>query len=233
MRSILLCCRRAGSLASARLRSPSDEDASTVTLSLGKAAFVEAVFASRPLRALEVGVGAGEATSLLRDGLPSLTTVDLDPRNGPDVNADICALPFSSAFDTVCTDTLINQLGSRLARGLAELTRVTREPARLVLREWLPPRGDGPRDQLLQAMLAARLLDGDDYTLHHPQVVDGVLSGLGWHDIEWVEYDEPQDSEPFLLYPLDQRRHDRLRPPLASDRRGIASSYVLTALSRP
>lgn len=152
-------------------------------------------------------------------------TVDLEIGNRPDVVADARALPFREMFGVVCSDTMINQLGSTLDLALDQMTSLSR---RLVLREWLPADGRGNRDLYLQAMLTARQRDGDDYELHSPDDVADRLRSRGWVSDVQV-YEEASDDGLPLLYPLHEARHGDLALTVPPTGPGIVSSWVLVA----
>jgi hypothetical protein len=124
---------------------------------------------------------------------------------------------------------MLNQLGSTLPLVLEEMTRLGQA---IVLREWLPADGRGSRDGYLKAMLAARHRDGDDYLLQDPHAVALTLKQLGWTS-ETSIYEEPADTDPPILYPLDQPRHAKVAPVTRPSGVGIASSWVLVASPIP
>lgn len=77
-------------------------------------------------RVLEVGIGNGTVTAVLRARGLDVTTVDVDKELGPDVVADIRELPFPNrAFDTVLSSEVLEHLPwAHLPTALGELARV-------------------------------------------------------------------------------------------------------------
>lgn len=116
----------------------------------------------------------------------------------------------------------------RRGRGLEELSRTAGPVARVVLREWLPPLGHGSCDGLLRSMSAARLLEGDNYVMHDPELIVAVLRALGWRHVRVSVHEEPADVVPLVLHPLGEPRYDRLRYEPGLGGPGVASSYVIT-----
>ena len=85
----------------------------------------------RPERVLEIGVGNGTVSAALaREGI-AVTTLDFDPRLGPDVCADVRRLPFSpKEFDVVlCAQVLEHLPFDELPVLLQEIRRVSRRHA--------------------------------------------------------------------------------------------------------
>ena len=85
----------------------------------------------RPGRVLEIGVGNGTVSAALaREGI-AVTTLDFDPRLGPDVCADVRRLPFSpKEFDVVlCAQVLEHLPFDELPVLLQEIRRVSRRHA--------------------------------------------------------------------------------------------------------
>ncbi len=78
-------------------------------------------------KVLEVGIGSGLLSYLLRSRGVDLTTVDLDERLEPDFVADVTGLPFEdSAFSTVvCFEVLEHLPWPSVSRALSELHRVS------------------------------------------------------------------------------------------------------------
>ncbi len=89
----------------------------------------------RPERVLEIGVGRGMVNrELARDGV-AVTTLDLDPRLGPEVCGDVRRLPFpSEKFDVVlCAQVLEHLPFDELPALLDEIRRVSRRHAIITL----------------------------------------------------------------------------------------------------
>ena len=78
-------------------------------------------------RILEIGIGGGAVTALLRARALEVTTVDFDRALSPDVVADIRSLPIDDdAFDGVVACEILEHIPWQdVARGLAELRRVS------------------------------------------------------------------------------------------------------------
>jgi SAM-dependent methyltransferase len=80
-------------------------------------------------RLLEIGVGNGTVTSVLRARGFELTTVDLNPALNPDVVADIRALPFENeSFDSALAAEVLEHLPwEEVPAAVSELVRVVRQ----------------------------------------------------------------------------------------------------------
>lgn len=79
-------------------------------------------------RVLEIGVGSGHTTWLLRQWGLNVTTADFDPELQPDVVADVRKLPLDSqAYDCVLAAEVLEHLPfDDFGKALAELRRVSR-----------------------------------------------------------------------------------------------------------
>lgn len=77
---------------------------------------------------LEVGIGSGLVSRELRARNVNVTTVDIDPRSGPDILGSVLALPLAGeSFDAVlCFQVLEHLQFDLFGKGLAELARVAR-----------------------------------------------------------------------------------------------------------
>jgi ubiquinone/menaquinone biosynthesis C-methylase UbiE len=78
---------------------------------------------------LEIGVGCGHTTWLMRQWGLQVTTVDLDPELRPDVVGDVTSLPFEkSAFDCVLAAEVLEHLPfEQFGLAVSELARVSRD----------------------------------------------------------------------------------------------------------
>jgi SAM-dependent methyltransferase len=79
-------------------------------------------------RVLEIGIGNGTVSAVLRARGLHVTTVDIDPALGPDVVADIRELPFRSrSFDTLLAAEVLEHLPwDDVPIALGEIARVAR-----------------------------------------------------------------------------------------------------------
>jgi SAM-dependent methyltransferase len=89
---------------------------------------IQEIAALEPQRVLEVGIGNGIVSQVLRMMGKQLTTVDFDPGLRPDVTASVTDLPFAAeSFDAVMCCEVLEHLPYELSeRALRDLARVTR-----------------------------------------------------------------------------------------------------------
>ena len=93
-----------------------------------------------PRNILEVGVGSGVISSVLRNSPVELTTLDFDPELKPDVVASVDDIPLpSETFDVVmCCEVLEHLPFEKFDRALRELHRVSRSHVMITLPQCTP-----------------------------------------------------------------------------------------------
>ncbi|MBV0903616.1 class I SAM-dependent methyltransferase [Haloarcula salina] len=164
---------------------------------------VRTALADRPVRGrvcLEAGAGVGNATAGLLDaGASRVYAVTNDPehaaavrerlgRTHPDrlvvVEADLRATPLATdSVDVVTAHGLCNVLDPpALDRVAAELSRVARPDAHLVVDDYAPPPEEAAVSRLFALEnAAARLVDGRPLLTFYPaDLLAGVFAGHGW-----------------------------------------------------
>ncbi len=89
----------------------------------------QSIFNLNPQSVLEVGVGSGITTKMLRDNNVKVTTFDNNPKTHPDVLGDVLKLPFEdNHFDMAVGFEIFEHLEfSSFATALGEMRRVSRK----------------------------------------------------------------------------------------------------------
>lgn len=89
---------------------------------------IQEVCKTGPERVLEIGIGNGIVTSVLRRNVKKVVTLDIDPQLDPDICGSILRLPFgNNSFDSIlCCEVLEHLPFDSLESALSELRRVSR-----------------------------------------------------------------------------------------------------------
>ncbi|MBI3442701.1 MAG: class I SAM-dependent methyltransferase [Candidatus Sungbacteria bacterium] len=89
----------------------------------------QSIFNLNAQSVLEVGIGNGLATKVLRDNNVKVITLDNNPETNPDVVGDVLHLPFEDdAFDVVAGFEILEHLPfSSFAAALGEMKRVAKK----------------------------------------------------------------------------------------------------------
>lgn len=98
---------------------------------------INEVLISKPRNVLEVGIGSGLVTTVLRNFGLEVKTVDLDRTNDPDIIGDVRKLPApTGSFDTVlCCQVLEHLPFSDFQKAVKELARVAKKTVIISLPE--------------------------------------------------------------------------------------------------
>ena len=84
------------------------------------------ILEQNPKRILEIGIGSGITTQVLKENGIEVTTLDNDPKNNPDIVGDVLRLPFEdNTFDVAVAFAMLEHIPfSSFSPALKEMSRV-------------------------------------------------------------------------------------------------------------